>query len=160
MLKVIIYIVTFFVIQAEDININFEYESLTSGTGYTFENSIITIKQPGTYILTGNSMNCLHISASPAKLKLENLIIYGHEEVHPFYIDKNCEGSVLISLPNAFVDSESNQNEGTIYMEPGSKLSFSFGDNPEDDDGDYIYNYSFFKMGNIWRRINNFNSKK
>lgn len=43
------------------------------------------------------------------------------------------------------MDSESSQNEGTIYMESGSKLSFSFGDNPEDYDGDYIIITPFSK---------------
>ena len=117
-------------IASADVNINIESDSFDSTVEYDTTQKLITIKNPGNYILAGSSDKTLKIMSS-ATLNFNFLQIYSKGKNPPLTIGSKCDVKIHLISSNILMDSDQNEKNGIIVMESGSKLTFSAEDNED-----------------------------
>ena len=91
---------------------------------------LITIKNPGNYILAGNSDKTLKIMSS-VTLNFNFLQIYSKGKNPPLIIGSKCDVKIHLITTNVLMDSDQNEKNGIIVMESGAKLIFYADENEE-----------------------------
>ena len=120
-------------IASADININIESDSFDSTIEYDATQKLITIKNPGNYILAGLSDKTFKIMSS-ATLNFNLLEIHSKGKNPPLIIGSKCDVKIHLITTNVLMDSDQNEKNGIIVMESGSKLTFS----AEEDEDSYV----------------------
>ena len=91
---------------------------------------LITIKNPGNYMLAGNSDKTLKIMSSDT-LNFNFLQIYSKRKNPPLIIGSKCDVKIHLITSNVLMDSDQNEKNGIIVMESGAKLIFYADENEE-----------------------------
>ena len=130
MIKISFLFLLLSLIASADININIESDSFDSTVEYDTTQKLITIKNPGNYILAGSSDKTLKIMSS-ATLNFNFLQIYSKGKNPPLTIGSKCDVKIHLISSNILMDSDQNEKNGIIVMESGSKLTFSAEDNED-----------------------------
>jgi len=133
MIKISFLLLLLSLIASADININIESDSFDSTIEYDATQKLITIKNPGNYILAGNSDKTLKIMSS-VTLNFNFLQIYSKGKNPPLIIGSKCDVKIHLITSNVLMDSDQNEKNGIIVMESGSKLTFS----AEEDEDSYV----------------------
>ena len=130
MIKISFLFLLLSLIESADININIESDSFDSTVEYDATQKLITIKNPGNYILEGRSEKTLKIISS-VTLNFNYLQIYSKGKNPPLTIGSKCDVKIHLISSNILVDSDQNEKSGIIVMESGSKLTFSADENED-----------------------------
>ena len=133
MIKISFLLLLLSLIASADININIESDSFDSTVEYDATQKLITIKNPGNYILAGLSDKTFKIMSS-ATLNFNLLEIHSKGKNPPLIIGSNCDVKIHLISTNVLIDSDLNEKSGIIFMESGSKLTFS----AEEDVDSYV----------------------
>ena len=112
---------SFNIIKSESISIDFT----TAGEGYSISGDIVTITSEGTYSLTGTQINKKIIVSSSCKLNLNEFILSNSESLTPLLITENKAVEIVLSSDSTLIDSATNENNGTIYLQSGASLTIS-----------------------------------
>ena len=93
-----------------------------SGEGYTVSDNIVTITGSGPFDLTGWQTNAKIIVSSSCTLNLDAFSIINTGQLTPLIISENKEVELVLTGESSFMDSNSNENDGTIYLQAGASL--------------------------------------
>ena len=93
-----------------------------SGEGYTVSDNIVTITGSGPFDLTGSQFNAKIIVSSSCTLNLDAFSIINTGQLTPLIISENKEVELVLTGESSFMDSNSNENDGTIYLQAGASL--------------------------------------
>ena len=95
------------------------------GEGYTVSDNIVTITGSGPFDLTGEQNNTKIIVSSSCTLNLNGFTIINLGDLTPLIISENKAVELVLTGESTFIDSVSNENEGTIYLQRGASLTIS-----------------------------------
>ena len=93
-----------------------------SGEGYTVSDNIVTITGSGPFDLTGLQTNAKIIVSSSCTLNLDAFSIINTGQLTPLIISENKEVELILTGESSFMDSNSNENDGTIYLQADASL--------------------------------------
>ena len=108
MIKISFLFLLLSLIESADININIESDSFDSTVEYDATQKLITIKNPGNYILEGRSEKTLKIMSS-VTLNFNYLQIYSKGKNPPLTIGSKCDVKIHLISSNILVDSDQNE---------------------------------------------------
>ena len=130
-IKICFSLILIFSINSQTIDFS---SNLQSGTGFTVEGDIITIKEYSgrTYSsygyttkdfkLIGTNIDKSIIVTSSVNLHLDSLTLASTGKITPIIIENNCEVNLELNGVSSLVDSSTNENKGIIYLKEGAKL--------------------------------------
>ena len=119
----ILYLSSFINIHSEATPISFT----ESGTGYSISENTVTITGEGTFELTGESTDKNIIISSPCTLNLNSFSLINSGTLTPILIKEKIGENLVLpeGTSSTLGDSETNENEGTIYLQKGASLTIS-----------------------------------
>jgi len=117
----LLYLLLFIIIKSDSIPIDFT----TAGEGYSISGDVLTITSEGSYSLTGTQINKKILVASSCTLNLNGFILSNSGSLTPIVIGENKAVEIVLSSDSTLIDSETNENNGTIYLQRGSSLTIS-----------------------------------
>ena len=101
-------------------------QTLTTTDDYTVSDNIITLKTSSIiYELTGTVEGKNIIVSSSCTLKLNTLTLASLSTISPIIINENVEVSLILSGASSLTDTSTNEKDGVIYLNKGSKLTIS-----------------------------------
>ena len=117
----LLYLSSFIIIKSDSIPIDFT----TAGEGYSISGDVLTITSEGSYTLTGTQINKKILVASSCTLNLNGFILSNSGSLTPIVIGENKAVEIVLSSDSTLIDSETNENNGTIYLQRGASLTIS-----------------------------------
>ena len=98
-----------------------------SGTGYTLntDKTTATITSTGTYDLTGSLTDKQIIVSSSCTINLSSLTLSNSGSLTPILISESQEVELALIGESTLIDSSTNENNGTIYLQSGASLTIS-----------------------------------
>ena len=103
------------------------FESASDGYTLSEDKSIVTITAEGTYELTGSQTDKKILVSSSCTLNLNEFSLTNIGALTPIVISENK--AVELVLPSdkesMLIDSETNENDGVIYLQSGASLTIS-----------------------------------
>ena len=117
----LLYLLSFIIIKSDSIPIDFT----TAGEGYSISGDVLTITSEGSYSLTGTQVNKKILVASSCTLNFNRFILSNSGSLTPIVIGENKAVEIVLSSDSTLIDSETNENNGTIYLQKGASLTIS-----------------------------------
>ena len=118
-------IILLFFISLSNINASTTISFSESGEGYTVSDNIVTITGSGPFDLTGEQTNAKIIVSSSCTLNLNTFSISNVGDLTPLIIGENTVVELALTGESSFMDSNTNENDGTIYLQRGASLTIS-----------------------------------
>ena len=117
----LLYLLSFIIIKSDSIPIDFT----TSGEGYSISGDVLTITSEGSYTLTGTQVNKKILVDTSSTLNFNGFILSNSGSLTPIVIGENKAVEIVLSSDLTLIDSETNENNGTIYLQRGASLTIS-----------------------------------
>ena len=117
----LLYLLSFIIIKSDSIPIDFT----TAGEGYSISGDVLTITSEGSYSLTGTQINKKILVSSSCTLNLNGFLLSNSGSLTPIVIGENKAVEIVLSSDSTLIDSETNENNGTIYLQSGGSLTIS-----------------------------------
>ena len=115
----IIYVFSLVIVQSTTIDFS------NSGTGYTVSGNVVTITSAGSYDLAGTVTDKNIVVSASCTLNLNSLSLTNSGSLTPILISSSQTVTMSLSGSSTLVDSSTNSNDGTIYLQSGASLTIS-----------------------------------
>ena len=115
----LIYITSLVIVQSTTIDFS------NSGTGYTVSGNVVTISSAGSYDLSGTVTDKNIVVSASCTLNLNSFSLTNSGSLTPILISSSQTVTMTLTGSSTLVDSSSNSNEGTIYLQSGASLTIS-----------------------------------
>ena len=115
----IIYVFSLVIVQSTTMDFS------NSGTGYTVSGNVVTITSAGSYDLAGTVTDKNIVVSASCTLNLNSLSLTNSGSLTPILISSSQTVTMSLSGSSTLVDSSTNSNDGTIYLQSGASLTIS-----------------------------------
>ena len=120
----LIFLSSFIIVQADETT-SISFESAADGYTLSEDKGTVTIIDEGSYDLNGFLYNKKILVSSSCTLNLNEFSLTNIGALTPIIINEDVIVELVLTGDSYLIDSETNENDGAIYLQRGASLTIS-----------------------------------